>query len=63
MHLILGCTSSALIWLVLCIHQRARRLLEQSLPTYRLPIEALAVLIVLLTAHLGGFLSGVNVPG
>ena len=27
---------------------------------YRLPIEALALLIVGLTGHLGGFLSGVN---
>jgi hypothetical protein len=33
------------------------------LPNYRLPIEALAVLIVGLTGHLGGFLSGVNGPG
>ena len=33
------------------------------LPTYRLPIEAVAVLLVGLTAHLGGFLSGVNGPG
>jgi uncharacterized membrane protein len=60
MHLILGCISSVLIWLVFCIHWRARRLPERSLPKYRLPIEALAVLIVGLTGHLGGFLSGVN---
>jgi uncharacterized membrane protein len=60
MHLILGCISSVLIWLVFWIHWRARRLPERSLPKYRLPIEALAVLIVGLTGHLGGFLSGVN---
>jgi uncharacterized membrane protein len=63
MHLVLGCTSSVLIWLVFWIHWRARRHPEESLPKYRLPIEALAVLIVVLTGHLGGFLSGVNGPG
>jgi uncharacterized membrane protein len=60
MHLILGCISTVLIWLVFWIHWRVRRLPERSLPKYRLPIEALAVLIVGLTGHLGGFLSGVN---
>jgi uncharacterized membrane protein len=60
MHLILGCISSVLIWLVFWIHWRVRQLPERSLPKYRLPIEALAVLIVGLTGHLGGFLSGVN---
>jgi uncharacterized membrane protein len=67
MHLILGCISTVLIWLVFWIHRRARRFPAEfsdgSLPKYRLPIEALAVLIVGLTAHLGGFLSGVNAPG
>src|SRR5271169_1634916 len=53
-HLILGCISSVLIWLVFWIHRRVRRLPEQSLPKYRLPIEAFAVLIVGLTGHLGG---------
>jgi uncharacterized membrane protein len=60
MHLVLGCISSVLIWLVFWVHWRARRLPERSLPKYRLPIEVLAVLIVGLTGHLGGFLSGVN---
>ena len=60
MHLVLGCLSSVLIWLVFWIHMRARRLPEGSLPKYRLPLEALAVLLVGLTGHLGGFLTGVN---
>jgi uncharacterized membrane protein len=60
MHLTLGCISSLSIWLVFWIHWRVRRLPERSLPKYRFPIEALAVLIVGLTGHLGGFLSGVN---
>ncbi len=61
-HLTLGCVSAVLIWLVLWIHQRARRLPDGPLPRYRLPLEAIAVLIVGLTGHLGGFLSGVNLP-
>jgi len=42
---------------------RARRHPGNSLPTYRLSLEAVAVLLVGVTAHLGGFLSGVNGPG
>ena len=61
-HLVLGVTSSVLIWLVWWLHFRANRKSE-SLPTYRLPIELVAALAVAVTAHLGGFLSGVNVPG
>jgi uncharacterized membrane protein len=63
LHLILGGISSALIWVLFWIHGRARRLPQHALPNYRLPIEALAVVIVALTGHLGGFLSGVNGPG
>ena len=63
MHLLLGCTSTVLIWLVFWIHWRERRHPEKSLPLYRLPIEAIAVLLIVLTGHLGGFLSGVNGPG
>ena len=63
LHLVLGCLSSLLIWLVFWIHWRARRRPEGSLPKFRLVIEAVAVLLVGLTAHLGGFLSGVNGPG
>lgn len=60
MHLVQGCVSSAAIWFVLWIHWRAQRHPEKPLPSYRLPIEVLAVLLVGLTGHLGGFLSGVN---
>jgi uncharacterized membrane protein len=63
MHLVLGCTSSVLIWLVFAIHWRARHQRHEFLPAYRLPVEAIAVFLVALTAHLGGFLSGVNGPG
>src|ERR1700720_869011 len=36
MHLVLGCTSSVLIWVVFLIHWRARRRDQESLPKYRL---------------------------
>jgi len=62
-HLVLGCISSVLICVVWWIHWRVRRHPASSLPAYRLPIEAVAVLLVGLTGHLGGFLTGVNGPG
>jgi uncharacterized membrane protein len=63
MHLVLGCASSMLIWIVGAIHLKAQCKLGGVLPSYRLPIEALTVLAVIFTGHLGGFLSGVNAPG
>jgi uncharacterized membrane protein len=62
LHLILACVSSVMIWVVWWLHFRARRQ-NATLPSYRLAIESLAVGVVVLTAHLGGFLSGVNGPG
>jgi uncharacterized membrane protein len=62
LHLVLGSISSLLIWLVWWIHFRSRRQ-KTPLPSYRLAIELLAVGVVVVTAHLGGFLSGVNGPG
>jgi hypothetical protein len=52
-----------LIWAVFLIHLRARRHRQQPLPNFRLPIEAIAVLLVVWTGHLGGFLSGLSGPG
>ena len=63
LHLVLGCLSAVMIWLVCWIHWRARRHPAATLPSYRLPIEAVSVLLVGLTGHLGGFLTGVNGPG
>jgi uncharacterized membrane protein len=62
LHLVLACVSTAMIWLVWWLHFRARRR-TTYLPTYRLAVEFLALVMVALTAHLGGFLSGVNTPG
>ena len=63
MHLVMACVSTLLIWVVWFIHKRTPREREQVLPGYRLPIEAMAVVLVAVTGHLGGFLSGVNGPG
>jgi uncharacterized membrane protein len=62
LHLVMGCTSTVLIWIVWLIHWKTQRERGAEPPTYRLPIEAVAVAIVALTGHLGGFLSGVNIP-
>jgi uncharacterized membrane protein len=63
LHLVFGVMSSVLIWIVWLIHLRTKRKQGAVLPGYRLPIEAVAVAILTVTGHLGGFLSGVNGPG
>jgi uncharacterized membrane protein len=62
LHLVLGCVATLMIWLVWWVHFRARRR-TVYLPSYRLAVELAAVGLVALTGHLGGFLSGVNLPG
>jgi uncharacterized membrane protein len=62
-HLVLGVASSAMICLVWYIHFRSRCQFKQVLPSYCLPLEVLAVAVVAVTGHLGGFLSGVNGQG
>jgi uncharacterized membrane protein len=62
LHLVLACVSTVMIWLVWWVHFRARRR-SVNLPRYRFAVELLAVGLVALTGHLGGFLSGVNLPG
>lgn len=61
LHLVLGVASSVLIWLVWWLHFRGRKP-GQTLSRYRLLLEAVAAVTIALTAHLGGFLSGVNSP-
>jgi uncharacterized membrane protein len=62
LHLVLAGVSSLMIWLVWWVHLRARSR-KAALPGFRLALELLAVGVVALTGHLGGFLSGVNGPG
>jgi uncharacterized membrane protein len=62
LHMLFGVLSTVLIWVVWWLHFRVRRAPELGLPVYRFPIELLSVPLVALTGHLGGFLSGVNIP-
>jgi uncharacterized membrane protein len=62
LHLILGCGSAAIIWMVWWVHLRARHC-ELEPPIDRVAIELLGVVLISLTGHLGGFLSGINGPG
>ena len=60
-HLLSACASLLLMFAVWFVHRGARRM-GTRLPVFRWPLEALAVMLVTLTGHLGGFLSGVNHP-
>jgi uncharacterized membrane protein len=62
LHLVFAGLSTVMIWGVSWVHFQAPRR-GRPLPVYRLPIEFLAVSMVALTGHLGGFISGVNRPG
>ncbi len=62
LHLLLACVSSAAIWLTWWLHFRARTQ-QKDPPSYRLAIEIAGVVLIATTGHLGGFLSGVNLPG
>ena len=62
LHVVLACASTVMIWMIWWIHFRARRNGELLFNFY-VAFELLAVALVSLTAHLGGFLSGVNAPG
>jgi uncharacterized membrane protein len=62
LHLIFGCLSGVLICVIAWIHWRTRRA-GHARPNYRFGLEAVASLVVGLTGHLGGFLSGVNFLG
>ncbi|MGA2094660.1 MAG: DUF2231 domain-containing protein [Candidatus Acidiferrum sp.] len=63
LHLLFGCASAMLIWLVCYLHiHLTKRPQENSFPAFRLALETVAVLVIALTGHLGGFLSGVNGP-
>ena len=62
LHLIFGSLSGVLICMVWWMHFRAKQRDQDPAGSLRL-LESLAILIVGLTGHLGGFLSGVNGGG
>lgn len=59
LHVVLACVASAMICTIWWTEFRARKR-AVALPNYRLALKTTAVCIVVLTAHLGGFLTGVN---
>jgi uncharacterized membrane protein len=61
LHLLFGFASLMLIAAVWWIHRSCRQP-GDKLPASRWGLEILAVAIVAMTGHLGGFLSGVNHP-
>jgi uncharacterized membrane protein len=63
MHLVLGCCSAVLLWIVVWRRSHEWRKPVSSLPAMHAVFEFVAVLVIALTAHLGGFVSGVNLPG
>jgi uncharacterized membrane protein len=59
-HVIAASMAALLVIASWWVHWRTRKAQPVSLPGYRIPVELLGVAVVALTAHLGGFLSGVN---
>ena len=62
LHLALGTSSAILIWTLAWWRRRQERKDSDSLPIRYWALAFLAVLVVALTGHLGGILSGVEVP-
>ena len=60
LHLIAALSAALLVVASWWMHWRSRKVELALLPVYRIPVELLGVAIIALTAHLGGFLSGVN---
>ena len=59
-HLIAASTAMFLVIASWYVHWHARRSEPAALPGYRIPLEVFGVVVIALTAHLGGFLSGIN---
>jgi len=58
-HLVFALASGVVIIASWWLHFRARRRAATA-PTWRLAVELAGVLLLMITGHLGGFLSGVN---
>ena len=63
LHLVLALLSSVAIWVLWLLHFRRRRTERQRTGAALLAAELATVILVALTGHIGGFLSGVNGPG
>ncbi len=59
-HLVSASLAALLVLASWLVHWRTRKAGSALLPGYRIPVELLGVVAIAVTAHLGGFLSGVN---
>lgn len=59
-HLMAASVAALLVIASWWVHWRAHKTKSLNLPGYRILAELLGVVVIALTAHLGGFLSGVN---
>lgn len=59
-HVIAASTAAMLVIACWLVHWRSHKAEPRSLPRLRIPLELLGVALIAVTAHLGGFLSGVN---
>jgi uncharacterized membrane protein len=59
-HLLAASAATLMVIGTWYAHWSTRRSGVRALPVYRIPLEVLAVATLAVTAHLGGFLSGVN---
>ena len=60
LHLVAAGCATFLLVLTWLLHWRIRKSETMVLPGYRFSIEFVGVAVIAITAHLGGFLSGVN---
>ena len=59
-HIVAASIAAMLVVVSWWVHWRSRRSGSPVLPQLRIPVELVGVAIIGLTAHLGGFLTGVN---
>ena len=61
LHLMFGCTSGLFVITTALLYWRKRGISRPS-QSYLVLLEMLTALLIVATAHLGGILSGVNLP-
>jgi hypothetical protein len=59
-HIVAACIGATLVIVSWWVHWRSRKSGSPMLPHLRIPVELIGVAVIGLTAHLGGFLTGVN---
>jgi uncharacterized membrane protein len=61
MHLLFACAAVAGFWLTVWLRNRQSLQTTAPAPRFLLVVESLVCILLGVTAHLGGFLSGVNI--